>query len=343
MIATLSPGCSVASKASIIRHIEGQGLRVHVGDSGSRTVVSVIGNVPSRLADELAGFPDVESVSLDGPMYPLVALGSQPGPSVVKVDSIAIGDTAVVVMAGPCSVESAEQLDEISAGVAASGAGMLRGGAFKPRTSPYSFQGLGVDGLELLRAAGDRTGLGVVSECVAPEDVSTMVEFVDMVQIGARNMQNFRLLSAVGEQPKPVLLKRGMMSTIDEFLLAAEYIMAAGNPRVVMCERGIRSFDTSTRSTLDISAVPVLKEMTHLPVIVDPSHAAGRRSLVPSLAAAGIAAGADGLIIEVHNRPDQALSDGAQSLTLGGFAETMEVVARVADAVGRTVRGVDRG
>jgi 3-deoxy-7-phosphoheptulonate synthase len=226
-------------------------------------------------------------------------------------------------------------LTTVARSVAESGADLLRGGAFKPRTSPYSFQGLGIDGLEILRAASDETGLGVVSECVAPEDVEVMVDFVDVIQVGARNMQNFRLLSAVGEQPRPVLLKRGMMSTIEEFLLAAEYIMSSGNPRVVMCERGIRSFETATRSTLDISAVPVLKEMTHLPVIVDPSHAAGRRSLVPSLAAAGIAAGADGLIIEVHNDPDVALSDGAQSLTLDGFRETMEMVAGVAAAVGR--------
>jgi 3-deoxy-7-phosphoheptulonate synthase len=337
MIATLRPECSVASKAEIIRHIEGQGLRVHVGDSGSRTVVSIIGNPNSRLAEELNAFPEVESVSLEAPMYPLVSLGSQPGPSVVKVGAVSIGGDAVIVIAGPCSVESAEQLETIANGVAAAGAVLLRGGAYKPRTSPYSFQGLGIEGLEILRDASDSTGLGVVSECVAPEDVATMVEYVDMVQIGARNMQNFRLLQAVGEQPRPVLLKRGMMSTIDEFLLAAEYIVSAGNPRVVMCERGIRSFDTATRSTLDISAVPVLKEMTHLPVIVDPSHAAGRRSLVPSLAAAGIAAGADGLIVEVHNNPAVALSDGAQSLTIDGFASSMAVVKSVARAVGRSV------
>jgi 3-deoxy-7-phosphoheptulonate synthase len=341
MIAKLAPGSSVAAKAAIIRHIEGHGLRVHVGESGARTVVSIIGNPPANLADELAAFPEVESVTLDAPSYPLVSLGSQPGPSIVKVNSVAIGDQSVVVIAGPCSVESAEQLLAIADGVSHAGAVMLRGGAFKPRTSPYSFQGLGVEGLELLKQARDKTGMQVVSECVAPEDVATMVEYVDMIQIGARNMQNFRLLSAVGEQPSPVLLKRGMMSTIDEFLLAAEYIMSSGNPRVVLCERGIRSFDTSTRSTLDISAVPVLKEMTHLPVIVDPSHAAGRRSLVPSLAAAGVAAGADGLIVEVHNRPDQALSDGAQSLTIEGFEETMKTVAKVANAVGRTFPATD--
>lgn len=337
MIATLKAGCSLADKAAIIRHIESQGLRVHVGDSGQNPVVSIIGNPSATLAEELSEFDGIESIRLDAPSYPLVSLGSQPGPSKVRVGDITIGGDAIVVMAGPCSVESPEQLDEVSRGVAEGGAVMLRGGAFKPRTSPYSFQGMGEDGLKLLREYGDLTGLGVVSECVAPEDVALMVDHVDMLQIGARNMQNFRLLSAMGEQPRPVLLKRGMMSTIDEFLLAAEYIMDAGNPRVVMCERGIRSFDTATRSTLDISAVPVLKERTHLPVIVDPSHAAGRRSLVPSLAAAGIAAGADGLLIEVHNNPAVALSDGPQSLTIEGFKQTMETVGRVATAMGRSM------
>jgi len=248
---------------------------------------------------------------------------------------VLIGGRGVVVMAGPCSVESEEQLLVIARAVAKEGATLLRGGAFKPRTSPYSFQGLGVRGLELLSTAREETGLGVVSEVVAPEDIPLMNGHVDMLQVGSRNMQNFRLLSAVGEQPTPVLLKRGLMSTIEEMLLAAEYIVGAGNPRVVLCERGIRSFETATRGTLDISAVPVLKERSHLPVIVDPSHAAGKRSLVPSLAAAGVAAGADGLLIEVHDRPDEALSDGPQSLTLEGFAATMETVARVASALDR--------
>lgn len=337
MIIRLGNGCTVTDKAAVIRHVEGQGLRVHVGESGAATVISVIGNYSSALLDGVRGLSGVESVSLDAPMYPLVAIESKPGPTVVKVGSVSIGGAPVVVMAGPCSVESKEQLKRIAVGVAAAGAVLLRGGAFKPRTSPYSFQGLGEEGLQLLAEARVETGLGVVSECVAPEDIAVMSDYVDVLQIGARNMQNFRLLSAVGEQPKPVLLKRGMMATIEELLLAAEYIVAAGNPRVVLCERGIRSFDNVTRSTLDLSAVPVLKEKTSLPVIVDPSHAAGRRSLVPSLAAAGVAVGADGLIIEVHDRPEEALSDGAQSLTLDGFTETMERIGRVAEAVGRSM------
>jgi len=337
VIVTLNNGCTVAEKAAVIRFVEGQGLRVHVGETGEATVVSVIGNYSSALVDGVRTMTGVESVSLDAPVYPLVALQSKPGPSVVKVGDVAFGAEPVVVIAGPCSVESGEQLKRVAHGVAGAGAVMLRGGAFKPRTSPYSFQGLGEEGLEFLAEARAETGLAVVSECVAPDDIETMNRYVDMLQIGARNMQNFRLLSAVGEQPNPVLLKRGMMSTIEELLLAAEYVVAAGNPRVVLCERGIRSFDNATRSTLDLAAVPVLKEKTSLPVIVDPSHAAGRRSLVPSLAAAGIAAGADGLIIEVHDRPEEALSDGAQSLTLDGFSQTMERVELVAGAMGRSL------
>jgi 3-deoxy-7-phosphoheptulonate synthase len=214
---------------------------------------------------------------------------------------------------------------------------MLRGGAFKPRSSPYSFQGMGERGLELLAEAREATGLAVVTEVLAPEDVALVARYADVLQIGARNMQNFRLLSAVGEQPKPVLLKRGMMATVEELLMAAEYVVAAGNPRVMLCERGIRTFERATRNTLDICAVPVLKERTHLPVIVDPSHAAGRRELVPSLARAAVAVGADGLIVEVHHDPDRAMSDGRQSLTPEGFAAMMAEVRRIAGAVDRAV------
>ncbi len=337
MIASLSDTCTLAEKAAILRFIEAHGLRVHVGEAGARTIVSIIGDPEPGLGETIASLPGVETVSLEAPRYPYVAREARHDPSTVKVNDVVIGGQGTVVIAGPCSVESEEQLSIIARSVAEDGATLLRGGAFKPRTSPYSFQGLGGRGLELLASARERTGLGVVSEVVAPEDIPLMIQYVDMLQIGSRNMQNFRLLSAVGEQPTPVLLKRGLMSTIEEMLLAAEYIMAAGNPRVVLCERGIRSFETATRGTLDISAVPVLKERTHLPVLIDPSHAAGKRSLVPSLAAAGVAAGADGLIIEVHHDPDRALSDGPQSLTLDGFAGTMELVTRVADAMGRPV------
>jgi 3-deoxy-7-phosphoheptulonate synthase len=337
MIATLSDRCTLAEKAAILRFIEGHGLRVHVGEAGPATIVSIIGDPEPGIGETIAGLPGVDRESLDPPRYPFVAREARTAPSTVKVRDVVIGGRQVVVIAGPCSVESEEQLLTIARSVANDGATLLRGGAFKPRTSPYSFQGLGEKGLEMLAMAREETGLGVVSEVVAPEDIALMSRYVDMLQVGSRNMQNFRLLSAVGEQPTPVLLKRGLMSTIEEMLLAAEYIVGAGNPRLVLCERGIRSFETATRGTLDISAVPVLKERSHLPVVVDPSHAAGRRSLVPSLSAAGVAAGADGLLIEVHDRPDQALSDGPQSLTLEGFAETMDVVRRVAGALDRPI------
>ena len=335
MIATLTEDCTLAQKAAILRFVEGYGLRVHVGEAGSTTVVSIIGDPEPGMAEEIAALVGVASVSTEAPRYPFVAREARNSPTTVRVGDVLIGGPELVVIAGPCSVESGEQIARIARGVADAGAVLLRGGAFKPRTSPYSFQGLGEEGLQFLAEAREETGLAVVSECVAPEDVELMTQYVDMLQVGSRNMQNFRLLSAVGEQPNPVLLKRGLMSTIEELLLAAEYIVGSGNPRVVLCERGIRSFDPSTRGTLDISAVPVLEEKTHLPVIVDPSHAAGRRSLVPSLASAGVAAGADGLIIEVHDRPEEALSDGPQSLTLEGFAETMSTVRRVAEALDR--------
>jgi len=234
-------------------------------------------------------------------------------------------------------VESPQQLSTVGRAVANAGARMLRGGAFKPRSSPYSFQGLGEEGLVLLAAVREETGLPVVTEVVAPEDVDMVGRFADMLQIGARNMQNFRLLSEVGAQAHPVLLKRGISSTVEELLLAAEYVVAAGNPRVVLCERGIRTFETTTRNTLDLSAVPVLKRKSHLPVIVDPSHAAGDRELVSDLARAAVAAGADGILVEVHNDPDAALSDGKQSLTLDGFSSMMDQVRRVATSVDRYV------
>jgi 3-deoxy-7-phosphoheptulonate synthase len=255
----------------------------------------------------------------------------------VKVDDVGIGGDEVIIIAGPCAVESETQLMAAAHAVAANGGRMLRGGAFKPRTSPYGFQGLGEEGLRLLAAARQATGLKVVTEVVAPEDVDLVARYADVLQVGARNMQNFRLLSAVGAQPRPVLLKRGLMATLDELLLAAEYIVSAGNPRVVLCERGIRTFETATRNTLDVSAIPVLRERTHLPILIDPSHAAGRREWVPALARAAVAVGADGLIVEIHPNPAQALSDGRQSLTLEMFAAMMDDVRRIAQATGRQV------
>jgi len=335
VIAVLDRDCPLRLKAAVLRFIEDAGLRAHVTESGGETLIGVIGPGAAALAGPIAALEGVREVRADAPAYPLVARTQHSVSTRVKVGDVSIGVGPVVVIAGPCAVESRDQILATARAVAAAGARLLRGGAFKPRTSPYAFQGLGQEGLELLAEARALTGLKVVTECVAPEDVDSVARIADVVQVGARNMQNFRLLQAVGGQPRPVLLKRGMMATIEELLLAAEYVAAAGNPRVILCERGIRTFETSTRNTLDVAAVEVLRQRSHLPVLVDPSHAAGRRDLVPALARAAIAAGADGLIVEVHPDPDRALSDGRQSLTPEGFAALMSEVSRVAASVGR--------
>ncbi len=337
MIAVLSPDCSLRDKAEVVRLVEGYGLRVQVSETDEASLVAVIGQGGEAIAEVLRAHHAVLEVRTDAPPYTLVARAQRPEGSRIRFEGFSVGGDEIVVMAGPCAVESREEILSAARTVAACGGRILRGGAFKPRTSPYSFQGLGQEGLELLAEARQETGLRVVTEVVATAEVPIVAEWADILQVGSRNMQNFRLLSAVGEQPKPVLLKRGLMATIEELLLAAEYVVTAGNPRVMLCERGIRTYETATRNTLDIAAVPVLKERTHLPVIVDPSHAAGRRELVPALARAAIAAGADGLIVEVHPKPDEALSDGRQSLAPDGFARLMEELRRTAAAVGRHV------
>ncbi len=267
----------------------------------------------------------------------LVSRKTKPDETIVKIGNVMIGGSEIVVIAGPCAVENRKQLSETARSVKASGGKILRGGAFKPRSSPYSFQGLGEEGLKMLREINIETGLPVVTEVMDTRQVELVSQYADMLQVGSRNMQNFPLLKEVGMQRKPVLLKRGMMSTIEEFLLAAEYILNYGNDQVVLCERGIRTFETSTRNTLDLSAVPMLKRITHLPVIVDPSHGTGLRWMVPSMAMAAIAAGADGLIMEVHYKPEEALCDGHQSLTLSEFASLMTNLKRIGEAVGRIV------
>jgi 3-deoxy-7-phosphoheptulonate synthase len=270
----------------------------------------------------------------------LVSRKSRPEGTVVDVKGIPIGSREIVVMAGPCAVENEEQLSETARNVRAGGASMLRGGAFKPRTSPYSFQGLGNEGLEMLERARKLTGMPVVTEVMDTRQVENVARYADMLQIGSRNMQNFPLLKEVGQSSKPVLLKRGMMATIDEYLHAAEYLLSQGNSQVVLCERGIRTFETSTRYTLDLNAIPILKQRTHLPVIVDPSHGTGVRSLVPTMSKAAVAAGADGLLIEVHYRPDKALCDGSQSLYPEEFSLLMEELRKVASAVGRSIHAL---
>jgi 3-deoxy-7-phosphoheptulonate synthase len=338
MIVVLEPGVSLKDKASIVRFIEKNGGRLLVSELGEATHIGLVDAEAQALADDIRSMPGVATIRVEAPPYPQVSRQYRDADTIVDVGKVSVGGPEVVVIAGPCSVESATQLSTIAEGVAAGGARILRGGAFKPRTSPYSFQGLGEEGLLLLASAREQTGLPVVTEVVATEDVEVVATYADMLQIGARNMQNFRLLSEAGAQPKPVLLKRGISSSIEEVLLAAEYVASAGNTRVILCERGIRTFETATRNTFDVSAVPVLKQKTHLPVIVDPSHAAGDRTLVPALAAAGVAAGADGVIVEVHNDPDSALSDGPQSLTIPGFTTMMAMLKSIADAVGRHIR-----
>ncbi|MEZ4425615.1 MAG: 3-deoxy-7-phosphoheptulonate synthase [Gemmatimonadota bacterium] len=335
MIAVLDKGCSLKQKADILRFVENAGFRVQISELDTESLIGVIGPGATAIAGDLAALPGVREIRPVAPPYPLVSRAAHGGPGRVRVGDVTFGEKAVVVIAGPCAVESREQILEAARSLKRSGAMLLRGGAFKPRSSPYSFQGLGQEGLDLLAEARAETGLGIVTEVVAPEDLAQVADTADMLQIGARNMQNFRLLSAVGELRTPVLLKRGMMATTDELLLAAEYVVAAGNSRVVLCERGIRTYETATRNTLDLAAVPVLKERTHLPVIVDPSHAAGRREWVGALSRAAVAAGADGLIIEVHPRPEEALSDGRQSLTLDAFADLMGELEQISRAVGR--------
>jgi len=283
----------------------------------------------------------MEAITCDNPnnnsRYPLAGRNNLKSKSIFNVNGVKIGGTEIVVMAGPCAVESQEQLLATARSVMKSGAAILRGGAFKPRTSPYSFQGLGQKGLELLAEARLDTGLPIVSEVMDTRQVELVSQYADILQVGSRNMQNFPLLAEVGKSKKPVLLKRGMMATIDEYLFAAEYLLNQGNEQVILCERGIRTFETSTRNTLDLSAIPVLKKLSHLPVFADPSHGTGHRWLVPDMAKAAIAVGADGLLVEVHNNPEEALCDGSQSLHPEEFEKMMADIGRIAEAIGRAI------
>jgi 3-deoxy-7-phosphoheptulonate synthase len=300
------------------------GYKVHSIEGEERVVIGVVGvgDVTACL-ESLEAAPGVESAVRISAPYKFVSREFRRDHSAIRVNGCEVGGDEFIVMAGPCSVESEKQIMETAEGVAAAGAKILRGGAFKPRTSPYDFQGLEREGLKLLRKAKEATGLGIITEIMSDRDVDLVAEYADCMQVGARNMQNFALLKSLGACGRPVLLKRGMSSTIKELLMSAEYIVAHGNPNVILCERGIRTFETATRNTCDIAAVPVLNELTHLPVILDPSHAAGKRSLIPALSRAGVAVGADGVIVEVHPCPEKAVSDGAQSLTLDGFRKMM--------------------
>ncbi len=337
MIVIMAPGATRAQMDNVIARVEQMGCGAHLSQGEERTIIGIIGNGRPVDPEQIGRMAGVERVVPILRPFKLASRDFHPQDSVIKLNGVSIGGQQVIVMAGPCAVESREQLLETAHAVKAAGATVLRGGAFKPRTSPYSFQGLGERGLRILAEAREETGLLVVSEVMEPEMVPLVTTYADIVQIGARNMQNYALLHAAGESQRPVLLKRGLMSTVEEMLMAAEYILSHGNNRVMLCERGIRTFETYTRNTMDINAVPLLKQLSHLPVIADPSHGTGKWELVAPVSRAAVAAGADGLIIEVHPRPEEALSDGAQSLKPNRFAELVESLRPVAEAVGRTL------
>lgn len=304
--------------------VESKGLETHLSRGKEVTIIGVVGDKNRLCSDNIQLLPFVDKLVPITESYKLVNKKFHPEPTTVKVGSHEIGPNTLTVMAGPCAVETEEQLITIARNVKAAGAQILRGGAYKPRTSPYSFQGLEEEGLRYMQEAGKEFGLNTICEVISQDAINAAVKYVDMIQIGARNMQNFQLLREAGKSGLPVLLKRGIAATIDEWLNAAEYIISEGNPNVVLCERGIRTYETATRNTLDLSAVPVIRSKTHLPIIVDPSHATGVYSYVPPLAKAAVACGADGLMIEVHNDPEHALSDGPQSLTFDRFGRLME-------------------
>jgi 3-deoxy-7-phosphoheptulonate synthase len=335
MIVVMKQGATHAQIVNVTARVEQMGCRAHISEGKERTIIGIIGNGRPLDREQLERMDGVERTVPVLQPFKLASRDFHPQDTIVSINGVTIGGKNLVVMAGPCAVEGRDELLEAAQAVRNAGAQMLRGGAFKPRTSPYSFQGMGEEGLKCLATAREATGLPVVTEVMAPEQVPLVMTYADVLQIGARNMQNYALLHAVGEAQRPVLLKRGMMSTVEELLMSAEYILSHGNDRVLLCERGIRTFETYTRNTLDINAVPLLKQLSHLPVIVDPSHGTGRWELVAAVSRAAVAAGADGLIIEVHPHPSRALSDGAQSLKPEAFARLMEDLRAVAQAVGR--------
>ncbi len=335
MIVVMKQGASKTQIINVTARIEQLGCQAHISEGDERTIIGIIGNGRPLDREQIERLDGVERTVPVLRPFKLASRDFHPQDTVVPINGISVGGKKLVVMAGPCAVEGHEQLLETAQAVKSSGAQMLRGGAFKPRTSPYSFQGLGEEGLRYLAAVREVTGLPVVTEVMSPEQVPLVSTYADILQIGARNMQNYALLHAVGEAQRPVLLKRGMMSTIEELLMSAEYVLSHGNDRVILCERGIRTFEKYTRNTLDINAVPLLKQLSHLPVVVDPSHGTGKWELVSAVSKAAVAAGADGLIVEVHMNPSCAVSDGAQSLKPEVFARLMGELKAVAQAVGR--------
>ncbi len=336
MLIVMKSKATPAQLRGVTDYATAAGLTPNVIQQHTHTVIDLNGGheVDPKRFSEFAGVKTVKELS---PPYKLTCRAFNPEGTTVTVNGVDIGGEALAIMAGPCAVESRPQMLEVGQAISEAGVRILRGGAFKPRTSPYSFQGLGEEGLKILAEVGERFDLAIVTEVMAPEDVPLIARHAHILQVGARNMQNYALLRAVGAAPRPVLLKRGMMATVEELLMAAEYILSHGNEDVILCERGIRTFESYTRNTLDISAVPVLKQLAHLPVIVDPSHGTGRRELVAPLSQAAVAAGADGLLVEVHPHPDAALSDGPQSLDLDLFTALLRGLRPVAHAVGRSL------
>src|ERR1700719_1502394 len=336
MLVVMQEGAEESQIQKVIDRLVSMGFIVHRSSGIMHTVLGGVGPVGDVDPIEFEVMEGVKECHRIVSPYKLASRHFRPGGTVVKLNGVEFGGNQVIVMAGPCSVENRDQIEQAAEIVASGGAQVIRGGAFKPRSSPYSFQGLGAEGLQMLRAAADRNGLLVVSEVMDQTQIPLVSEYWDSLQVGARNMQNYNLLRELGKQRKPVLLKRGIAATIEELLLSAEYIMAGGNYDVILCERGIRTFETYTRNTMDISAIPVVKKLSHLPILADPSHGTGRRDKVSPMGRAAVAAGADGLLVELHPDPDRAMSDGAQTLTPPQFTEMMQQVRAIASAVGRT-------
>ncbi len=338
MIIIMHPQATPSEIDNVVAEVEAKGWQTHRSSDHGQTIIGLQGNGQQLDLFQLGQMPGVRDTMAITQKFKVASRAFRPEDTTFKIGNVTVGSSQLMVVAGPCSVESREQVMETAWAVKEAGAHLLRGGAYKPRTSPYDFQGMGEEGLKLLAEAREATGLPIVTEVMSPDKVKLVAVYADVLQIGARNMQNYDLLNAVGQAHKPVLLKRGMSATIEDLLMAAEYILRHGNTQVMLCERGIRTFDNKyARNTFDITAIPLLKEITHLPIVADPSHAIGVRRHVKSMALAGVAAGADGLIIEVHPNPDKAVSDGPQSLTLEQFAELMTQVRAMAVAVGRSV------
>ncbi len=337
MIIILKSGATEEQIQHVIERVESHGMSAHLSRGTHRTIIGVVGEKSQLQPARFQAIAGVADVILVMPSYKLASLDAHPEPSIVDVGGVKIGGGNLAMIAGPCAIESAERMDAIAKSVRASGANILRGGAFKPRTSPYAYQGMGEEGLKILRETGDRHGMPVVTEVMDPRRVEMVEHYTDMIQIGARNMQNFVLLTEVGSTKKPVLLKRGMSATVVDLLMSAEYILSQGNPNVVLCERGVKSFDPATRNLFDVAAVPLCKGLSHLPIIVDPSHATGRPDLIPPCALAGVAAGADGVHIEVHNCPEDAMSDGPQALLPEQYEKLAAQIRDLAALFGKTI------